>query len=78
VLAADFAGTVARDPGERAAGGGDEGRVGRRGRPDLVLVALVPTWGAMGAAWARVAGGLGYLAVILPWLRRMLRQPVAA
>ena len=44
----------------------------------VLLVALVPTWGMEGAAWARVGGALGYLAVVLPWIvrakRRMLRS----
>ena len=40
----------------------------------VLLVALVPTWGIEGAAWARVGGALGYLAVVLPWLVRAKRR----
>ena len=40
----------------------------------VLLVALVPTWGLEGAAWARVGGALGYLAVVLPWLVRAKRR----
>ena len=40
----------------------------------VLLVALVPTWGIEGAAWARVGGALGYLAVVLPWLFRAKRR----
>jgi O-antigen/teichoic acid export membrane protein len=39
----------------------------------VMLVALVPTWGIEGAAWARVGGALGYLAVVLPWIVRAKR-----
>jgi O-antigen/teichoic acid export membrane protein len=40
----------------------------------VLLVALVPSWGIEGAAWARVVGALGYLAVVLPWLVRAKRR----
>jgi len=40
----------------------------------VMLVALVPTWGMDGAAWARVGGALGYLAVVLPWIVRAKRR----
>jgi O-antigen/teichoic acid export membrane protein len=40
----------------------------------VLLVALVPTWGMEGAAWARVGGALGYLAVVLPWIVRAKRR----
>lgn len=40
----------------------------------VMLVALVPTWGMEGAAWARVGGALGYLAVVLPWIVRAKRR----
>ena len=40
----------------------------------VLLVALVPTWGSEGAAWARIGCALGYLAVVLPWLVRAKRR----
>jgi len=40
----------------------------------LLLPALTPAWGASGAAWARVGGGLAYLAAVLPWLARVGRR----
>jgi O-antigen/teichoic acid export membrane protein len=40
----------------------------------VLLVVLVPIWGVEGAAWARVGGALGYLAVVLPWLVRAKRR----
>jgi O-antigen/teichoic acid export membrane protein len=40
----------------------------------VLLVVLVPAWGVEGAAWARVGGALGYLAVVLPWLVRAKRR----
>jgi O-antigen/teichoic acid export membrane protein len=43
----------------------------------VLLVTLVPTWGATGAAWAQVGGALGYLVVVLPWLRRVVRRRVS-
>jgi O-antigen/teichoic acid export membrane protein len=45
----------------------------------LLLPALISAGGATGAGWARVGGGLAYLAVVLWWLARVGRDaPCAA
>jgi hypothetical protein len=44
----------------------------------VLRVPLVPTRGIDGAAWARVGGALGYLAVVLPWLARAKRRTLCS
>ena len=64
----------ARDARERTPRGGDGGRDGRGRGPRRPARGPRADLGSQGAAWARVGGALGYLAVVLPWLVRRAKR----